>query len=96
MSIKKANQGYMNTNNKSSDKHPDFRAEVPVDSSFIKGLADAATGEGAVIYVAGWKGVSQKTGDDYIFVKLDSIKFQKAGTVTRSDSAAPASEDMPF
>ena len=73
---KKPNQGYLNSNRKGNDKHPDFRAEVAVDSKFIKGLADAAGEGGAVIYMAGWKGTSQKTGDPYVFLRLDSEKYE--------------------
>ena len=74
---KKPNQGYLNSNRKGNDKHPDFRAEVPVDAKFIKNLADAAADGGAVVYMAGWKGTSQKTGEPYVFLRLDSEKYQR-------------------
>jgi len=76
---KKPNVGYLNSNRKASPKHPDFRAEVPVDARFIKNLADAASkGDGpAMVYIAGWKGTSEKSGEDYVYLKLDSEKYQK-------------------
>ena len=79
--VKKANQGYMNSNNKSSEKHPDYRAEIPVDSAFIKGLADAAGAGGAVLYIAGWTGVSNRDSQPYVFVRLASEKYQPKATV---------------
>jgi len=75
---KKVNSGYLNTNRKASDKHPDFRAEISVDAKFIKGLADAASSGGASIYIAGWKGTSGRTGEPYVFLRLDSEKYQRA------------------
>ena len=74
---KKPNQGYLNSNKKGNDKHPDVRAEVPVDAKFIKGLADAAANGGAVIYMAGWKGTSQRTNDPYVFLRLDAEKYER-------------------
>ena len=90
--VKKPNQGYLNSNRKGNDKHPDFRAEVPVDSKFIKGLADAASDGGAVIYMAGWKGTSQRTGDPYVFLRLDSEKYQS----DVSQTPRVTKEETPF
>jgi uncharacterized protein (DUF736 family) len=86
---KKPNQGYLNSNKKGNEKHPDYRAEVPVDAKFIKGLADAAADGGAAIYMAGWKGISQRTGEPYIFLRLDSEKYQKpASSQTTNNNPA--------
>jgi len=93
MAIKKPNQGYLNSNKKANDKHPDFRAEIPVDSKFIKGLADAAKDGGAVIYMAGWKGESSRDGQSYVFLRLDSVKYQAPA---RTNGDSPQSEDTPF
>ena len=90
--VKKFNSGYLNSNRKTNERHPDFRAEVPVDAKFIKGLADAASSGGAVIYMAGWKGTSQRTGDPYVFLKLDAEKYQKpegASTTQQASTNSP-------
>ena len=89
---KKPNQGYLNSNKKGNEKHPDFRAEIPIDAKFIKGLADAAAEGGASIYMAGWKGVSQKTGEPYVFLRLDSEKYQKPAP-SQAASSNPAWEE---
>lgn len=95
MAIKTPNQGYLNSNRKTSERHPDFRAEVGVDSKFIKGLADAAKDGGAVIYMAGWKGVSKRDGEPYVFLRLASEKYQPpADKNAKADFAA--AEDTPF
>jgi uncharacterized protein (DUF736 family) len=91
---KKPNQGYLNSNKKASDKHPDFRAEIPVDARFIKGLADSAAAGGAVIYMAGWKGVSQRNGEPYVFLRLDSTKYQAPARHDQPDRGS--SDDVPF
>ena len=88
---KKPNQGYLNSNKKGNDKHPDFRAEVPVDAKFIKGLADSAANGGAVIYMAGLKGTSQRTGDPYVFLRLDAEKYQRPEGASVQPAAPSAS-----
>ena len=91
---RRPNSGYLNTNKKNSEKQPDFRAEIPVDSKFIKGLADAAAKEGgAFVYMAGWKGVSQKTGDPYVSLQLTSEKYQPP---ERREPQASEKEETPF
>lgn len=90
---KRPNTGYLNSNKKSSDRQPDFRAEIAVDSKFIKGLADAAAKGGAVVYMAGWKGTSQKTGDPYISLHLNSEKYQPP---ERREPQASEKEETPF
>ena len=92
---KKPNVGYLNSNRKASPKHPDFRAEVPVDARFIKNLADAASkGDGpAMVYIAGWKGTSEKSGEDYVYLKLDSEKYQKPAPSQATSRPDPAWEE---
>ena len=91
------NQGYLNTNSfKKHDKQPDFRATVEVDSAFIKGLAEAAANGGASIFIAGWKGVSKRDGEAYVFLKLASEKYQSDTPGVRTGDFPRASEDTPF
>lgn len=91
------NQGYLNTNSfKKHDKQPDFRATVEVDSAFIKGLAEAAANGGASIFIAGWKGVSKRDGEAYVFLKLASEKYQTATPGVRTGDFQRASEDTPY
>ena len=97
MAEKKPNQGYLNKNTfKKHEKQPDCRGKIPVDVDFIESLAEnSKSGEGAFVTISGWSGKSQRSGDPYVFLKLEANEYNKGAFKGGNGAQAPVNKPDP-
>lgn len=83
---------------KKTDKHPAYVGRAVFTKDQINRLlarSAAARGEEEIqCELAGWKYISDTTGDPYVFVSVDCDTAPKSGKKT--DESAETQDDIPF